>query len=233
MREGWIKLHRQLRESSFYGNVAAVAIWVECLMRAAHDGGERYIGREKVKIDKGGFVMGYREMGDKVGCSGSTVKAWMDVFVREGMVERSSNAKGTLCKLKKWSEYQDGRTLTERSQNADGTLTEPNKKVKNERMKEDTSLTVKGHPGVQVIIDKTKECFGNLDDSEKMNRRYAWLLLKKAKMEVSPCLALIQEASKHEWWGSRITKVSDLYRNSHKIANAIREKEKTKAVFIS
>ena len=96
-----------------------------------------------------------------------------------------------------------------------------------------SSPSVKGpHPGVQAIMDVMKECFGDLDDSKAKNRQYAWLLLKKAKMNVEPCLVLARAASKHEWWGTKITKVADLYKNAHKIANALREK-KPGYVFIS
>ncbi len=139
MSNGWIKLHRQLRDSSFYGQPIPVAIWIECLLRGAHEGRERFIGREKVFLQPGEFVMGLDEMGETVGCGKATIKSWMDVFEKEGMLDRTPTAKGTICKLKKWSEYQDTRPPMDRARTADGPLADPNKKVKNVRIKETTT----------------------------------------------------------------------------------------------
>ena len=128
---GWIKLHRQIQESSFYGQPIPIAIWVECLLRASHDSRERFIGREKVFLPAGSFVMGLQEMADAVGCGKATVKSWLDAFEKEGMLDRRRTPKGTICKLKKWSEYQDTRPETDRGRTADGPLADPNKNVKN------------------------------------------------------------------------------------------------------
>lgn len=145
--QDWIKLHRRFRESSFYGQAIPVALWIECLLRASWDKRERFIGREKVVLSPGEFVYGNREMGETIGCGTATVKAWMDLFEKEGMVERSPNAKGTVCKLKKWSEYQDTRTQKERSRNDDGTGAEPNKNIRNTNVTQDT---VPGSVGIVV-----------------------------------------------------------------------------------
>lgn len=148
---GWIKLHRQLQESSFFGQPIAVAVWVHCLLRANHEDKQWFVGRERVCLQPGEFVMGYREFSEEVGCGVATLKAWLDLFEREGMVERSRNAKGTTVKLKKWNQYQDTRTLTERSRNADGTLTEPNKKVKNNKNDKNTSSSSSDEGGRKVL----------------------------------------------------------------------------------
>lgn len=133
MAQDWIKLHRQFRETAFYGQAIPVALWIECLLRASWESRERFIGREKVHLGAGEFVMGYQELGDTVGCGKATAKAWLDIFEQEGMVERKRTAKGTICKLKKWSEYQDTRTQTDRARTDGGPPTDPNKNVKKVR----------------------------------------------------------------------------------------------------
>lgn len=193
MNSGWIKLHRQIQDSSFYGQPIAVALWVECLLRAAHEGKERFIGREKIYLEPGQFVMGYREFADKVGCGTATAKAWMDAFEKEGMVERSRNAKGTVCKLKKWSEYQDTRTQTEQARNADGTLTEPNKNVKNEK-------NVKNYTVDDEILKWLKKF-----DSTKNPTAYLSSILKKASRNA------INKAWNEAKRGNGIESPSDFY----------------------
>lgn len=80
-----------------------------------------------------------------------------------------------------------------------------------------------------------KECFGPLDGSEKDNRRYAWLLIQQAMKNrpgstedeaAAGCVALIRAAQQHSWWATRITRVQDIFKNSHKIINALRSDKK-------
>lgn len=94
-------------------------------------------------------------------------------------------------------------------------------------------------PSVESVIATMRDCFGTLDDSDKKNRRYAWLLIQKAMKSgedesraAEMCVILIRAASQHEWWRSRITKVETVYRNANLIAKAVRE-QRTQVVFIS
>lgn len=91
------------------------------------------------------------------------------------------------------------------------------------------------HPGVQAIIDCMVRTFGTLDDTKAKNRQYAWLLLKKAKMQVQPCLDLIRATSQHDFWKSKVTRVETIYKNAHKITNDLREQQTKQppVVFIS
>jgi phage replication O-like protein O len=117
----------------------------------------------------------------------------------------------------------------------------PQKKRKQLLQKQPSSTKKGRNASVDVLLNVMRECFGNLDDSEKQNRRYAWLLIQKA-MKAKPesteqeaaaaCVALMRAAKGHDWWGSRLTRVQDVYRNASKIANALRESSSNVA-FIS
>lgn len=96
-------------------------------------------------------------------------------------------------------------------------------------------------PIVDLVINTMRECFGELDDTDRKNRRYAWLLIlkaKKAKPDSSEedaakaCVGLIRAASTHEWWGGRIRKVENVYRNANLIASALRMQKKNVTVKI-
>jgi hypothetical protein len=140
MTGGWIKLHRQIKDSVVYQHSHALHIWVECLLRASHDSRSVLLKRQKIALEPGQFVMGYREFAKLIGCSVSTVKHWMDFFEAERMVERSTTPKGSLVKLLNWNDYQEAERKPERQANAERTLSEPNKKEKN--VKNDKNTTV-------------------------------------------------------------------------------------------
>lgn len=106
--------------------------------------------------------------------------------------------------------------------------------ITKEKIQKKSSPTVKtANAGVDAIMKAMEECYGTLDDSRQRNRNYAWLLLKKADMKVEPCIALIRAAAKHDFWGTKITKVEHLYRNAHRIANDLKTQSKSGYVFIS
>lgn len=131
MINGWIKIHRQIRENEIYKHSTAMHLWLECLLRASHEQRTVLLKRERITLEVGSFVYGYREMASIVSCSVSTAKFWMDYFEAERMIERTTTPKGTVCKLKNWIDYQSTERDTEHQTNAERTLSEPNKKEKN------------------------------------------------------------------------------------------------------
>jgi len=128
---GFIFIWRKLRENPIYSNSKAVHIWIECLMRATYKQRSFYQGREKIELEPGQFIMGYREFGNKINIGASTVKYWMDKFENvERMIERKTNAKGTTVTILNWDEYQEVERKVVQTQNDDETLVKSNNKEK-------------------------------------------------------------------------------------------------------
>lgn len=229
---GWIKLHRQFRESPYYKIAAAMQTWVECLLRASHDDRLVFLKRERLELKQGQFVMGRDEFGHSIGISGSTAWYWLLQFEADSMVDIKKTAKGSIVSVKNWSEYQKVDSEVDNRKTADEQQMNTNKKEKN--VKNDKNVPSEhGNSDVNKIIQCMEECFGTLDSTKGKNRQYAWLLLKKAGMNVEACMALARGASQHDWWKSRITKVESLYKNAHLITNALREKTVSRHVVIS
>lgn len=69
-----------------------------------------------------------------------------------------------------------------------------------------------GNVDVNDLIKYLKERLGlpSLDGSEKTNRRYAWLLLKKFK-GLENCQCLIDAAYEDDWFKNNITSTKELY----------------------
>lgn len=128
-----------------YQNSTALHIWLECLLRASFEERDVLLKRQKVTLDKGQFVMGYREMATVANCSVGTVKNWMDFFETERMIERYVNAKGTLVTIKNWDQYQSVERNSERYVNAKRTQREPNKKEE-EGKEGNKNVSVVGSP---------------------------------------------------------------------------------------
>ncbi len=133
---GWIKLHRQFRESPYYKEPNAKAVWIECLLRATHVDDTVFLKRQKVFLKAGEFCMGREEFGAAIGISGSTAWYWLLQFEVDSMVDIKKTTKGSVVSVKNWLQYQlvdstiDNRKTTDEQQmNTNKNV----KKVKNDK----------------------------------------------------------------------------------------------------
>lgn len=210
-----------------------LGFWSYLLLTANHDRQEFYIGRQKVICERGQLVAGRKSLARDTGLHESKIERYLICLENEHQIEQQKTNRFRIIKIKNWDTYQASEQQMNNRCTTDEQQMNTNKKDKNDK-NEKNILTVKQsgpHPGVQAIMDVMKECFGTLDDTEAKNRQYAWNLLKKAKMNPEPCIALIRAAAKHDFWGQKITKVEHIYRNAHRIANDLRGEKKF--VFIS
>lgn len=85
-----------------------------------------------------------------------------------------------------------------------------------------------GNGDVNEILDYLKQALGlpDLDGSEKTNRQYAWLLIRKSKTGVDGVRWLIDQAAGDGWWRNHITSVRDLWNNKIKIVSSKRSEVK-------
>lgn len=80
MTNGWIKLHRKINENPFYSNPNALALLIECLLRARHDDKEICWKRERINLKGGQFLAGEEELGKTFNISRTTTRYWLEQF---------------------------------------------------------------------------------------------------------------------------------------------------------
>lgn len=87
-----------------------------------------------------------------------------------------------------------------------------------------------GNPTINSLISLLKEKMGlkMLDGTIKENRQYCYLSIKKFKKQGVE--AIIEIASKHNFWSTRITGFKTLYYNGVKIMSVIREQQNQVAI---
>jgi hypothetical protein len=143
MSEGWIKLHRQLKNSPIYHNSKAVHVWVECLLVAAHEGYKIDFRGEERSLDVGEFVFGRIAWSKRLGIPESTLHRWMKSLQRRGMIEvvSADRWRATIYRVVNWSKYQSEGGVRTGDRTGGGQVTDTNKKVKNERNNIDSKKT--------------------------------------------------------------------------------------------
>ncbi len=152
MSTGWIKLHRQFRESPYYKEQNAKAVWIECLLRASHADNTVFLKRQQIFLKEGEFCMGREEFGVSIGMSGSTAWFWLLRFEVDRMVDIKKTAKGSIVSVKKWTEYQKVDSTIDNKKTADEQQMNTNKKEKNVKKNKETTVHMP-----EVLSEKESE----------------------------------------------------------------------------
>lgn len=158
MNNGWIKLHRKLRDNPIYSSPKALHVWIECLLRACHEQKTFYSKSTKIILKPGEFVMGRDEFGKNIGISGSTAWRWLQIFKADSMIDIKTSTKGSVVTVLKWEEYQKVDSEVDNKRTADEQRMNTNKNDKN--VKNDKNPPLGERPPIEGEILEEKN-FGN------------------------------------------------------------------------
>lgn len=132
---GWIKLHRQLLESTVFDNSDLLKVWVWCLLKATHRKHKQLVGLQEVMLEEGQFIFGRKKASEELRLSESKVYRFMKFLKSENNISMKSNNKFTIVTIEKWTLYQDDDKENEQQMNNKRTTNEQqmntNKNVKN------------------------------------------------------------------------------------------------------
>lgn len=208
MDRGWIKSYRKLIESEVFKNPELLQLWIYCLHRA--NSRPQWVpiktgrGTTQVKVEKGQFIFGSRQVAEDLKQSKSSIHRRLVLLEKMQNVGRQVEQHYTVVTICNWESYQPYTISsgtpsgTASGQHRDKTIREekekkkkerpkataefelfwekfPNKKKKVEAQRVFERLVKSGTPA-QVIIDGIK---GNarLEREEKRFRPYptTWL----------------------------------------------------------
>lgn len=180
--DGWIKLHRKIIQNPIYSNSKLVHLLIELLFRASIENKTIYMGTQKIQLNKGQAIFGYKELADKLNCSPGTIHTYMKILQDEKIIENESTNKGSLVTILNWDKYQ----VTENGLNAEKKQTESNKKDKNEKNNLSKDKLVKTQIGserneyVELVL-ALYEKHTQTQPTDKAPRRVAWNLLQRTR----------------------------------------------------
>lgn len=231
---GWIKLHRKLLQSLIFGNEKGLKVWLWCLLKATHTKYDVLIGRTKVTLQAGQFIMGSNKAVDELKLARSTIWYWLSLLEKEGQVVLQKNARYTVVTLLNWEEYQHdldaGETLAKRQ--VDTYKNE--EKIKNVNTSESEIRAVEGSEEDTPVKTSTakyphsKEVFSWFPRPQAswnagrnvQEREYAEYLYKRGEKVVKAVLAFVedQKANNAEFKFT-VVKPSDLEKKWEDIRN--------------
>lgn len=151
--QGWISLHRKIRQNPVFSDLQLFRLWIICLTEASHKEHEILVGKQVVKLEKGQFVTGRFEIGLKYNeglkpkdrVKDITVWRWLKTLEELDFMIINSNNKFSLCTVLKWSDYQnfdqqnDQQMINKRSANDQQMITNNNVNKGNNENKDTTT----------------------------------------------------------------------------------------------
>lgn len=136
---GWVKLHRQLLDSSIFASAELLRIFVWCLLKANHKKAFVPIktgkGESIVEVGVGQFIFGRKKAAKELGDNGNTIYKRMQKLKTMGICNIQSNTHYSIVTIVNWDKYQvDDSESNRQSNNQVTTKCQPsntNKKDKN------------------------------------------------------------------------------------------------------
>jgi len=153
----WFKLYRKITDSLIFQNEKGLKIWVWCLCKAGYQEKEIIIGRQKIHLDKGQFLIGGIKAEETLKIARTTIYYWLKFLQDEKMVDIKKTNKYTVITILNWEQYQGVDIKSTSNVTSDGQQMDTNNKDKKEEKEYNNNISF--------------EIFWNLYDKKVGDRR--------------------------------------------------------------
>lgn len=140
--EGWIQLHRQIRENWLWSDPVKLKWWIDLLMEANHKDQEVAIGFKVFKCSRGQTIKSLKTWAQRWRVSKSVVRNFLTMLEKQHMIRTENETvttRITICKYDSYQTNQNGNgTETERIKNALRTQGDPNNNGNNDNNEKKT-----------------------------------------------------------------------------------------------
>ena len=137
MEQGWISLHRKMKDKGFYRKSEYVHLWIHLLLSANHEEKEFLWNGKIIKIQRGQFITGRNSLEKETGIDSSKIQRALELFENEHQIEQQKTNKYRLITILNWESYQkvnskvnSKRTATEQQLNTNNNVITKNNENK-------------------------------------------------------------------------------------------------------
>ena len=113
--EGYVKLHRQLLDSTQFADPIRLKIWIWCLIKANHKNKSVALKTGKgfitVSVKRGQFIFGRNKAADELNIAGSTILRHLEKLKVEKAINIKSDNQYSIITICKYDDYQDKEDL--------------------------------------------------------------------------------------------------------------------------
>ena len=113
MNNGWIKIHRKIRDNCIYKDSHLLHLFIHCLLKANHKINTFLFNKQEITIERGQFVTGRLELAKELNMNSSLVYRKLKILENIGIVNIKTNNKFSIVTVLKYNTYQDVITTSE------------------------------------------------------------------------------------------------------------------------
>lgn len=109
MAEGWISIHRKIRDNHLFKEKRVFSkfeAWLDLLLEVNHQDNKFILGNELVEVKRGSTITSIRQLCDKWGWSNTKVKKFFELLELDEMITHKSDTKKTLVSIVNYDLYQ-------------------------------------------------------------------------------------------------------------------------------
>ena len=183
---GFITLHRKIKDSAIWSDSQAVHLWVHLLLKANHADNSFILNGKLITVKRGQTITGRRRLCDETGIPESKIQRLLKLFETLRMIEQQANNKNRLISITNYHSYQSGeqqannrRTTGEQLVNTNNNDNNDNKLLSSSDDDSYVKPAVKKIPYQQIIDiyhshcpDMT--CVVELTDTRKKQIKARW-----------------------------------------------------------
>ena len=114
MSQGYILIHRKIREKGFYKKSSYVHLWLELCLLANHQDTEFIWNGKTQKVKRGELLTGRKELSNATGVPQTTVEDILNFFEKEGKIRQQKTSKFRLISILKYNMYQNPTTKNDK-----------------------------------------------------------------------------------------------------------------------
>ena len=178
MQQGWIKLHRKVRENWLYQEdrvFSKFEAWMDILMRANHEDTKIVLGNELITVKRGQFITSELKLMDSWKWGKSKTRSFLELLEKDGMIVKKSDRKKTTITICNYNVYHDkenkNRPQSDHEQTDNRPSSDTEKNVKNEKNDK------------EVYTSKIKDLlshFSTIENFNSLSKKY-WDVIRETR----------------------------------------------------
>jgi predicted transcriptional regulator len=134
LSNGYVKIYRKIIQSEVFQDSALFHLAMYCILRANHKANRVLFNLREVKLERGEFITGLRQISKETGIPLRKIRTRLDFLERVGFLTRKPTRRFSIIKVCNYKFYQNSegrRRHTKR--HSDDTVTTTDKNEKNEK----------------------------------------------------------------------------------------------------
>ncbi len=178
MNNGWIKLHRKIRENEIWEKEPfdKRSAWIDLLLRATHKEEKFLIGNTVIKLKSGEVFTSEKKLAKNWKWSRHKVRNFFILLEQIGQIGTPKRtSRYTLLTIVNWEQYQSDNSKKDTKKDIDGTSKghprDTYKNVKNGKNVKKEPTTVQKN---KINFDFDEEIWENITDKDKNSWREAY-----------------------------------------------------------